>query len=80
MTVIKTNKMELKREAHDVVSAKFAMQEIHIKFADGILLIIPWYDDSESNKLNLVLNMFKDSKAQNVTLDFTDPQQMLKIG
>ena len=80
MTTIKTGLMKIERKKHDIVSAQLSMEEIHIKFADGITIIIPWHDTDNINRMNAILNMFKTSKGADITLDLTNKNQPLSIG
>jgi len=69
MIIVKSIGTEIKKDKTAVMAANFSMGSIYIKFADNIEVTLPF--EGESNLINRVLSMFKQSTSKNITLDLT---------
>jgi len=77
MITIKTGKTEIKHDGKGIASAVYAMEAINIKFSDGIDISIP--HDGDNSRLNVALNMLKNSQVPNKTFDLTKKDNPLSL-
>jgi len=79
MLTLKTAQMVVTRTDNRVLSAAYSMQAVHIKFADNIEISIPCDFEDKSNLINRYMHMIMNSRAENITVDFTDLENLVSF-
>ena len=77
MLTIKTEYMKIEREDNRLLSANYSMGTIYMKFVDQIDINIPY--EGDKGKINAIMNMALNTKAENVLLDFTDKENLISF-
>jgi hypothetical protein len=75
MLTIKSQNMEIKRENNDVMSATPSMGAVHFRFSDGTELSIPVGDITP--QLSAAVGMIQTANAPNITVDFTNKNNLI---
>jgi len=70
MLTIKTHQMTITRNDNKILNIVPQSDEIHIKFPDNVEMTIPMRVDV---RMSSVLQIVMQSKAENITIDFTSP-------